>query len=138
MKLSILFVDDEPNVIQGLKRMLRPLRKEWNFYFAESGNEALKILSPNTIDVIVSDMQMPNMNGAQLLEEVKERFPSVIRFILSGHSDMDLSLKASRTVHQFISKPIEAKQLKEKISNSYKLFSLLEKETIKIIPCVTM
>ncbi len=131
MKLNILFVDDESNVISGLKRMLRPLRTEWNFFFAESGLDALKILEEIKIDVIVSDMQMPNMNGAQLLEKVKDKYPSVIRFILSGHSNMELALKSTRTVHQFIAKPIEAEQLKEKISRSYKLFSLLENENLR-------
>jgi len=133
MKLNILFVDDEPNVILGLKRMLRPLRNEWNFFFALSGKEALEILDETNIDVVVSDMKMPKMNGAELLRKVKENYPSVIRFILSGHSDMDLSLKASRIVHQFIAKPIEAEELKYKISNSYKLFKILENEHLRKI-----
>jgi len=133
MKLNLLFVDDEPNVVFGLKRMLRPLRNEWNFHFALSGEEALDILDVTNIDIVVSDMKMPNMNGEELLRRVKEKYPSVIRFILSGHSDMDLSLKASRIVHQFISKPIEAEQLKDKISKSYKLFKILENEHLRKI-----
>jgi len=131
MKLNILFVDDEVNVINGLKRMLRPLRNEWNFFFALSGQEALTIIDENPVDVIVTDMKMPKMNGEQLLKKVKETHPSIIRFILSGQSNIDLALKSTRTVHQFLAKPIQAEKLKEKISRSYKLFSILENENIR-------
>ena len=62
----ILFVDDEPRILEGLQRSLRPCRKQWNMSFANSGQEALDILAKSTFDVIVSDMRMPTLDGAQL------------------------------------------------------------------------
>ncbi|NOX17986.1 MAG: response regulator [Chlorobi bacterium] len=124
MKLDILFVDDEVNVVHGLKRMLRPLRNEWNFYFAYGGKEALEIMKEHRIDVIVSDMIMPEMSGAELLEKVKEKYPSVIRYILSGYSKEAFALQSAKTAHQFIAKPIAPEELKEKITRSRKLHSI--------------
>jgi len=81
----ILFVDDEPNILAGLKRQLRSQRKEWEMAFAESGEAALDMLSETPFDVVVSDMRMPGMDGAELLNRVKERYPETVRIILSGH-----------------------------------------------------
>jgi CheY-like chemotaxis protein len=76
---KILFVDDETNVLRGLQRMLYPMRREWDMHFAISGQEALNIFeqSPQDILVIVSDMRMPRMDGAQLLGEVMKRYPPI-------------------------------------------------------------
>ena len=65
----ILFVDDEAKVLEGLERMLRPRRREWEMVFATSGAEALRLLEASPFDVIVTDMRMPEMDGAQLLEQ---------------------------------------------------------------------
>src|SRR5687768_14425373 len=92
-RLNILFVDDDPLVLQGLQRMLRPMRNEWAMTFIESGAKALQLLQGDSFDVIVSDMRMPAMNGAQLLSEVKNRHPRTVRLILSGHADKDLILQ---------------------------------------------
>ena len=59
----ILFVDDEPKVLEGIQRMLRPMRHEWDMVFAQSGQEALSILAEQPADVVVSDMRMPRMDG---------------------------------------------------------------------------
>ncbi|MFO0795801.1 MAG: response regulator, partial [Candidatus Brocadiaceae bacterium] len=75
----ILFVDDEPKVLQELQRMLRSMHHEWDMKFATSGQEALEMLSKSPFDVIVTDMRMPCMDGAQLLREVMKRYPSVVR-----------------------------------------------------------
>ncbi len=133
MKLNILFVDDEANVIRGLKRMLRVLREDWEFFFALSGNEALKIMETTPMVIIVSDMRMPQMNGAELLEIVKEKYPSTIRMILSGQSNEELALKSTRLAHKFISKPIEPEKLKETIQLSLKLHKLLNNENLRKI-----
>ena len=83
----ILFVDDEPNIIEALRRMLFPLRKEWNMSFCSGASEALAAMEQQRFDVIVSDMRMPGMDGAQLLAEVKTRYPDTVRFILTGQTD---------------------------------------------------
>jgi len=67
---NILFVDDEPVLLDGLRRSLRSMRNEWSITFAGSGEEALKVLEKAPFDVVVSDMRMPKMDGAQLLNEV--------------------------------------------------------------------
>lgn len=109
--LSILFVDDEPRVLDGLRRMLRAQRKDWRLSFATSGPEALEILAREVPDVVVSDMRMPGMDGAQLLAEVRRLHPHVVRIILSGQSDPVMVMKSVLPAHQFLAKPVEAEQL---------------------------
>ncbi len=82
MATRILFVDDEPRILDGLRRMLRSKRKEWEMSFVGSGAEALSLLGEHAFDVVVSDMRMPGMDGAALLDHVKARHPEVVRIIL--------------------------------------------------------
>jgi putative nucleotidyltransferase with HDIG domain len=131
MKLNILFVDDEANVINGLKRMLRSLKEDWEFFFALSGTEALEMMHQKNMDVVVSDMRMPNMNGAELLEITKEKYPSTIRIILSGQSNEELALKSTRSAHQFISKPFEPEKLKQTIQKTYNLHKFLDDDSLR-------
>ncbi len=113
-----LFVDDEPLVLQGLQRMLRPLRDEWDLSFAGSGKEALELMAQQPFDVIVTDMRMPGMNGAQLLQEVVARHPLTIRVVLSGHADRDLVSQCVGVAHQYMAKPCEQDQLKQALRNA--------------------
>lgn len=129
-KLKILFVDDEPNVIRGLKRMLFSLRKEWDQYFALSGEEALNIMQESEVDVVVSDMRMPKMNGAELLERIKEKYPKAVRIILSGYSDKELALKSTSAVHQFLAKPCDSEYLKKIVEKSFNLREHLHNENL--------
>ena len=131
MKLNILFVDDEKNIILGFKRMLRVLKENWEFYFAQSASEALEIMEKVKIDVIISDMRMPQMNGAELLTIVKKKYPSTIRIILSGQSNEKLALEAIKTAHQFIAKPIEPEILKQTIQESFNLHLFLDNENLR-------
>lgn len=131
---KILFVDDETNLLAGLQRMLRGMRNEWQMAFASSGHEALEILRSDSFDVIVTDMRMPGMDGCQLLNEVKERYPNIVRIILSGHSDKEEVLKSIGPVHQYLSKPCDAEVLKSTIARACAMRHLLENDSlIKII-----
>lgn len=85
MLKTILFVDDESQILRAITRLF--MDTEYEIITAESGKEALDILENQRIDVIASDMNMPNMTGYELLSLVKKRFPSVVRIILSGLSD---------------------------------------------------
>jgi len=128
---SILFVDDETKILQGLKRMLRSMRKQWDMHFVTSGKDALEALDVRPMDVVVSDMRMPGMDGAQLLSEVQRRHPQMVRIVLSGHSDQELTLKAVSPAHQYLSKPCAADVLISTINRACELNSLLSRKTLK-------
>lgn len=105
MKSGILFVDDEPNVLHGLKRMLRGLRDDWDIRTASSASEALAVMAANPADVVVSDMRMPGMDGAELLAEVRRLHPETVRVILSGYADEGSILRTVGVAHQYLAKP---------------------------------
>ena len=127
----ILFVDDEPNVLDGLRRMLRPMRKEWEIVFASGGEEALATLAEELFDVVVSDMRMPGMDGAQLLSEVKQRYPQVIRVVLSGHSEKETVLRSVGPTHQYLAKPCDPEQLRDVIGRACALRDLLSEDALR-------
>ncbi len=126
----ILFVDDERNVLDGLRRMLYPMREEWKMEFVTKGADALFVMESASYDVIVSDLQMPEMDGLELLETVREKYPKTIRFMLSGYSEQLLQSQAARTVHRFISKPCEAEQLREMVTRALALYDRLHIEAV--------
>ncbi|HNX05477.1 MAG TPA: HDOD domain-containing protein, partial [Opitutales bacterium] len=127
---GVLFVDDDPGVLSSLRRMLHPLRGSWNMRFAASGAEALEILAKEDFDVIISDMRMPEMNGAQLLARVKIRHPRVARIILSGHSERELAIQTINVAHQFLNKPSELDELTAVIRRAIALRQLLSRREI--------
>ena len=97
----ILFVDDEPNVLQGLQRVLRPLRHEWEMEFAGGAAQALTCLEKGSFDVVVTDVHMPGMGGPELLEEVKNRYPAAVRIVLSGQSDQETVFRSVGPAHRY-------------------------------------
>jgi putative nucleotidyltransferase with HDIG domain len=127
----ILFVDDEPKVLDGLQRILRPHRNEWEMEFVASGDEALARLEAAAFDVLVSDMRMPGMDGATLLKHVQQRFPNVIRIVLTGHTELEAGLRAIAIAHQFLVKPCEAAVLKEVVERAVGLHALLGDENLR-------
>jgi putative nucleotidyltransferase with HDIG domain len=133
LKKRILFVDDEPMLLKGLQRILRKRRHEWHMTFAANGKEALEILDKKPMDVIVSDLKMPEMDGSQLLAEVKERHPHIVRIILSGQLDQEMTLKSVKLAHQSLSKPCDAEILKTTLAKIFALRDFLSNESIKKI-----
>src|ERR1035441_1462707 len=89
----ILFVDDEPQFLEGLQRLLRPQRDEWELAFAPNGKTALALMEASPFDVVVSDMRMPGMDGAALLARVLETRPEVVRIILSDQTELSTALR---------------------------------------------
>lgn len=132
-KKSILFVDDEPNILLGLQRMFRPLRHEKDFHFAESGRDALAFMAEHNVDIIVSDMRMPGMDGATLLAKVQETYPHVIRFMLTGQADEDSILRTVGVVHQFIAKPSDPVTLHEVLERACALQDLMINKPLKAL-----
>ena len=131
MSKRILFVDDESFILQGLQRMLRPMRAEWQMEFVQSGARALEMMEKAPFDVVVSDMRMPGMNGAELLAEVMKRFPKTVRLVLSGHADRDLILKCIGSTHQYLSKPCDPEELKSTILRASDLEQSLRDQNLR-------
>jgi HD-like signal output (HDOD) protein/CheY-like chemotaxis protein len=117
-KRRILFIDDDPMILQGMQRQLHGMRHEWDMEFANSGAAALALLEKSRFDVVVSDMRMSGMNGAELLNEVMKRYPQTVRLILSGYADQDLVMKCVGSTHQYLSKPCEPDALRAAITRA--------------------
>ncbi|ODS34190.1 MAG: signal transduction protein [Candidatus Scalindua rubra] len=140
---KILFVDDDQKVIQELKGMLHPMRYEWDMEFAGSGKDALKSMEKSSFDVVVSDMDMPEIDGVKLLDIVMERYPATVRIMHSENSDRAMTMRSVECTHQFLMKPCDVEIMKYTIERTYKLQNLLRNETlvktvtgIKDLPCL--
>ena len=131
MMKQLLFVDDEPNLLDGLKRSFRLMRHEWTMTFATSGAQALKILEQAPFDVIVSDMRMPEMDGAQLLTEVQQRYPQIVRIVLSGQSDQEMIYQSIAATHQYLAKPCDSEVLKAVVLRACALRDLLGNDSLR-------
>lgn len=114
----ILFVDDEDSILAGLQRMLRPMRNAWDMQFANGGQQALRTLEQQPVDVIVSDIRMAGLDGVELLTEVKRLYPETVRIVLSGYTDQELTLRSVGPAHQFLAKPCSADLLKSTIDRA--------------------
>jgi len=103
--LSLLFVDDESNILSSLKRLFRPFG--YRIFTAESGALGLQILEKETVDLVISDMRMPEMNGAQFLEKVREKWPQTVRILLTGYAEVDATIDAINKgqIYRYVSKP---------------------------------
>lgn len=133
VKKRILFVDDEPMVLKGIQRTLRKMKNVWEMTFTTSAREALAILDEKPMDVIISDMKMPEMDGTQLLGEVKRRHPHIVRLILSGHVEQETTIQSVQFAHQCLSKPCDVELLKQTLAKLFALREILFDEAIKKI-----
>ena len=123
---TVLFVDDESHVLNSLRRALRT--EPYQSFFAESGQEALELLERDRVNVIVADLGMPEMDGLTLLKHVQERYPDIIRLILSGHADTYSILNAINrgNVYRYIVKPWDNMELKLIVRQGIDQFNLQE------------
>ncbi len=124
-------MDDESRILDGLKRMLRSMRNEWDIRYANSAEEALQILEKNAYDVIVSDVRMPAMDGIQLLMRIQKLYPHMVRIVLSGYSDNEYVMKSTKVAHQYLSKPCNAETIKTTIQRACNLKETLENPEIQ-------
>lgn len=129
-RISILFVDDETHVLEGLRRMLRGLRDEWDMVFTDSGNAAVALLGARGFDVVVTDLRLPGRDGVELLATVKALHPRAVRLVLSGHTDAPSMLRAAGVAQQYLAKPCDADLLKATIARALALRSLLHDERL--------
>ena len=130
-KKRLLFVDDDAMVLQGLRRSLRKMRDEWEVFYADSGAAALAQLASRPVDVVISDMRMPGMDGVALLSVVKERFPQIVRIILSGQLDRDMTLKSVTVAHQLLAKPCDVGVLRKTLHKTLALNQVLADGAIR-------
>ena len=130
MNQRVLFVDDEPNVLEGIQRTLR---KQVELQTASSGAEALRLIGESgPFAVVVSDMRMPAMNGAQFLAKVREREPDTVRMILSGQSDLEATIAAVNEGHiyRFLTKPCPTDRLLAAVEDGLNQHRLLTAEKV--------
>lgn len=102
---TLLCVDDEPNILSSLRRLFRPCG--YRVLVAESGAQGLDILRSEPVDLVISDMRMPHMDGAQFLAAVRAEWPDVMRFLLTGYADMASAIEAINQgqIYRYMNKP---------------------------------
>ena len=124
----VIFVDDEPNVLEGIKVSLHQMRDEWTMAFAHDAVRALAMMeeAEEPFDVIVSDMNMPGMGGKDLLHVVKETYPQTVRMVLSGQLDAENVVQAAAFAHQILRKPCEPALLRERLTRAFALNNYLK------------
>ncbi len=128
---QVLFVDDEPRVLDGLRRMLRPMRAVWDMKFAGCGREALDIVRADGATVLITDIQMPDMDGVALLEAVSEESPATVRIVLSGHTDTEHLQRSMNMAHQYLTKPCSSEELSRVIERACALRNLLTNDSLR-------
>jgi HD-like signal output (HDOD) protein len=114
-KIRVMFVDDDPMVVRGIARNMSMMGVKMDIAVRTSAAEALASLEKELVDVIITDLYMPGIDGAALLEEVRSRYPTVLRFVLSGEAKPGVMVQAARLSHQYLSKPCETALLHKTI-----------------------
>ena len=107
----ILFVDDNQHLLNGLKRGLRTLRRQWDMHFVTSAAEALEYMRSTDVDVVITDYRMPEMSGFELLSKIQDEFPTTVRVILTGQPDRETYIESMRVCHYFLWKPLDIERL---------------------------
>jgi DNA-binding NarL/FixJ family response regulator len=114
MTATVLFVDDEAMVLQALRRALRGQPIDWDMHFCDSATSALQLLEHERVDVVVSDMQMPEIDGAELLARARAMQPQTVRVVLSGFKDKTVAFQTV-SAHRLLTKPIMCTSLVQQI-----------------------
>lgn len=130
MEKSILFVDDEAQILRSLNRLF--LDKDYQVFLAHNGNEALEILDTENIDLIISDIKMPNMNGYELLKKVKEKYPKVLRVAFSGYTDNNKIIQAleNNLAKLYLFKPWNNNTLLSTIDKIFEFENILKSKNL--------
>ena len=132
-KRRILFADDEASVIQGLRSVLRAQRHDWEMSFAIGGLAAIEELMKSSFDVVVTDMRMPIIDGAEVLRQTKELQPRAVRIVLSGQTDAESAMKTVFTAHQFLAKPCDIDTLRSVVKRACALNTLVTSDDLRAL-----
>ncbi len=132
---TVLFVDDEVNILKALQRLLR--HEGWTVLTASRGEEALGLLDQHPAQVVVSDQRMPEMSGVELLSQIRERYPAIVRMMLTGYTEMNVAVDAINQgeIFRLITKPWNDEELKATLRQAFDHFAL--KNEIKRLNQVT-
>jgi response regulator RpfG family c-di-GMP phosphodiesterase len=130
-KLSVLFVDDEPALLSLIPRLLADMNADWRMEFAENAAKALEVMARVPIDVVVSDLHMPDKNGIELLLEIRDLHPLTARILYSSFSDQWTILRCIGLAHQFLPKPCPREAFKTAIERAALLNSSLPNRDIR-------
>ena len=131
LQYRLLFVDDETLVLQGLRRTLHGMRGQWKMTFVDGAEKALEALAQEPYDAIITDMKMPRMDGADLLEEVKKRYPAMVRMVLSGQANQEAVLRSVGPAHQYLSKPCNPQELKLRLAQAFEMRDLVHNQKVR-------
>jgi response regulator RpfG family c-di-GMP phosphodiesterase len=131
VQITILFVDDEANILSSLKRLFRPAG--YRIFTAEGGVQGLEILERESVDLVVSDMRMPEMNGAQFLEKVRERWPETVRILLTGYAEIGATIDAINKgqIYRYVSKPWDDNEIALTVRQGLQQ-KMLEREKLRL------
>ncbi len=120
-KITILYVDDEMNNLISFKAVFRI---KYNVLTAISGEEAIKLLKNNNVDIIITDQRMPNMTGVEFLESILGEYPDPIRILLTGYADMNAVIDAVNKgkIFHYLTKPWNEEELDMTITRAYDVY----------------
>jgi putative nucleotidyltransferase with HDIG domain len=132
---TILFVDDEVNILKALRRLTR--HEAWTVLCASRASEALEMMERSPAQVVVSDQRMPEMSGVDLLQAVRDRYPDVVRMMLTGYTEMNVAVDAINRgeIYRLITKPWNDEELKATIRQAFDHYAL--KREIKRLNQIT-
>lgn len=130
-RARILFVDDDVAILDALRDLLRKDQERWEMTFVGGGPQALSELRKAPFDIVLTDMLMPGMDGAELLARVKADYPGTARIILCGQAEREAVLRAVPVAQQFLTKPCDAAVIRSAIERTHGLSKLLESEAIR-------
>jgi putative nucleotidyltransferase with HDIG domain len=116
---TVLFVDDEVNILKALQRLLRS--EHMNVLCASRAQEALELLDKQPCQVVVTDQRMPEMSGVDLLSQVRQRYPDIVRMMLTGYTEMDVAVDAINRgeIYRLITKPWNDDELRATVRQAF-------------------
>jgi DNA-binding NtrC family response regulator len=120
VKPSILVVDDEPDMLDFIERVTR---RRYDVTRCANGEDALALLGERAFEVLITDHKMPRMTGLELLERVGDRYPGMVRVLLSGYTDVPEVQRAGASghVHHYVLKPVDSRALLAGIDRAYEV-----------------
>jgi HD-like signal output (HDOD) protein len=129
----LLFVDDEQPALDALRHRLARRSRNWLVDAAASGPLAIEQMEQLPYDVVVTDMRMPGMDGAELLGIISDRWPQTIRIVLSGYADLRQTIRLVPFAHQYLSKPCDPGQLEDVVDRCLLLHELLNGAALRTV-----